>query len=189
MDWQQWQAELEAAIARLTDLETTSSVDGNRLLSAADIALIHRLEEEIGQSLPADFIEFYEHFGGLRLPDIWNSYFIMPVEHLLQFPTPRQLHSPEYNGRILIFGSDAGGQYFCIFFGVENQPVLYLPDALWEDIICSYSVIGGRYLSPKWLAPDFSGFLQRVLEDTRAYVRNDPDWEYMDHGLYDQRNL
>jgi hypothetical protein len=90
---------------------------------------------------------------------------------------------------MLIFGSDAGGHSFCIFFGTETQSILYLPNTLWEDDQCIYGVVAGKYLSPKWLAPDFSTFLQRVLDDTKAYIRNDPNWQYMDRGLYDQKSL
>lgn len=180
---------MQEQIEKLQDLETTFSYEKNYLLPTSEGPLIRRLEEALGQTLPADFVEFYQRFDHLSLPDVWNSYFVSSLDEMLRFPTPRQLQSPEYRGRMLIFGSDVGGQYFCIFFGAEAQPILYLPDALWEDDLCVYQVISGRYLSPKWLAPDFSTFLQRILEDTKAYIRDDPDWQYMDHGLYDQRSM
>ncbi len=193
MDWNRWQAELEAQIPHLR----RDSLKPDRLLPPQDSNLIHQIEQIIERKLPSDFVEFYQRYGGLDLPDVWNSYRIRPLEELLQGMfrngswTPGQIQSPEYNGQILIFGADCGGQSFCIFFDdkSETQPILYLPDAYWNDDVCEYSIIAGKYIGPKWLAPDFSTFLERILEDTKAYVREDPDWEYMDHDLYDEKNL
>ncbi|MEP7294434.1 MAG: hypothetical protein ABI835_21770, partial [Chloroflexota bacterium] len=74
-------------------------------------------------------------------------------------------------------------------FGVETQPILYLPNTLWKDDLCIYEAIGDSYLGPKWLAPNFSGFLQRLLEDVKAYLQDDPNWKYMDHDLYKQKRV
>ncbi|HVU10709.1 MAG TPA: SMI1/KNR4 family protein [Phototrophicaceae bacterium] len=189
MDWQQWQFQIEQQISKLKDLETTFHEADNRLLPATKQTSLVQLETKLGRSLPSDFIEFYQRFDGLRLPDVWNSYFVDTVEQILRVPSPSQLESPRYNGRMLIFGSDSGGNHFCIFFGAESQPVLYLPNTLWEQDRCLYEAIGGLYLSPKWLAADFSGFFQRILDDTKAFIRNDADWKYMDHDLYRQKSL
>jgi hypothetical protein len=189
VDWESWQTEIEEQIRKLQGLETTFSYEKNYLLPAKSSVSIRQFKQQIGYTLPDDFVEFYQRFDEVSLPDVWNSYFVSSLEQILRFPTPNQLQSPEYNGRMLIFGSDAGGNSFCIFFGAETQPILYLPATVWEDDLCIYQVVGGKYLSPKWLAQNFSAFLQRVLDDTKAYIRNDSDWQYMDYGLYDQKNI
>ncbi len=189
MDWQRWQFELEQQIEALSVKNQYFVEAENRILPVTKQAAIMQLETRLGLKLPDDFVEFYTRFDGLRLSSVWNAYFIDTVDHMLQFPSPTILESPEYQGRIQMFGADGGGQNFCIFFGAEAQSILYLPDALWDDNVCDYSVINGTYIGPKWLAADFSGFLQRILEDAKAYMRDDADWKYMDDGLYDHKSL
>jgi hypothetical protein len=141
---------------------------------------IHEFKNLGQMDFSAEFIEFYSKCGGLDLPSIWNGYFIFTPPKISQLfasqNVPTKVISENYNGSIMVFGSDGGGNLFAAY---ENA-VLYLPHAIISNQIITYSYTP----KPLLLSEEFNDFLERLLADTIAFIKRDPTWVYMDKDLY-----
>lgn len=176
MNLKAWMQELDIEIAKLSKIDFGYPQSVNKI-HLPDNTGLELLRQSV--SIPAQLEAFYKECGGITLNDVWNGYHIYtPVKIFksIELGEPTKTIG-SINSDIVSFGSDIGGHRLVITVGAINE-VLYLPHGLLEHGVFEETT------QIKVIAPDFFGFLQRLLDDTKAYVRGDEDWSYMDHDLY-----
>jgi len=127
-------------------------------------------------TVPPHLDRLYSLCDGMSLPDVHIGYFLDAASRTA---TAADRGEPtvvvrESEFPIHVFGSDGGGGRFAL--ALHDGSVYYLP--------ASGAVEAGRFIedgaSPaRVLATSVSEFLNRLLEDVRAFVRGDGRHEYM----------
>ncbi|MGB4773627.1 MAG: SMI1/KNR4 family protein [Daejeonella sp.] len=132
--------------------------------------------KEVLQNLPVDFQLFYKLCDGIMMPDVYNGYFIDTLERLSTTDVrgePSQILDSSVD--ILVFGSDGGGGRFAIDH--KSGEVYYLP----SGGSIRYGVFS--FLSSKdapiLIAKNFNYFIERLLNDVRAFLQEDKQWAYL----------
>ena len=147
-----------------------------KLISRIDTKLINDFTSTMNIELPDELRAFYLNCGGLRMADVHNGYFLMELTTImdaskLELPTKV---SGMYNEAVIPIGSDGGGNLFVLRVGQEKD-VLFLQEVGVED---STADIDDKNC---WIvAKSFNGFLERLLLEARAFLRNDSTWKYLD---------
>ncbi|MCA0456353.1 MAG: SMI1/KNR4 family protein [Chloroflexi bacterium] len=178
MNLKAWIHELEIEIAKLSKIDFGYPHSINKI-DPPDLIGLELLHQSV--NIPAQLETFYRECGGVKLNDIWNGYLIYSPQSILksiEIGEPIKVVG-SINSDVVPFGSDIGGHRIVIKSGSTNE-VLYLPHG---------DLVNGIYEETtrvKIISPDFFGFLERLLGDTKAYVRGDEKWSYMDKNLYDQ---
>ncbi|MCC6612995.1 MAG: SMI1/KNR4 family protein [Anaerolineae bacterium] len=175
MDLQAWLDE----IAQQIEIRKRSEPDlyQTQVFPPVPSETLDTLIELVGPAFPKQLEAFYRVCGGLDLGSFYNCYFILRPRKLAELQKeseywPRAIEG-SIAGPILPFGFDIAGQLFALRLGASEQ-ALFLPTNLIEDHVYYEDV-----LKIKAVADDFFGFLDRLLEDVKAYNRNDEDWVYM----------
>ena len=173
MDWVAWLRQLDDCLRTLREIDLGYPQGENVALSPPDPASLEALIARAGLDPRAPIIAFYRACGGLSLPDVYNGYFIGSPDQLLGtlVDEPRRLADP-FSCDILVFGWDGGGGRFALGTTGDGQ-VLHLGDGAVRD-----GVFDGED-AVRVVAPDFPSFLERLLADVEAFVRDDRKWEYL----------
>jgi hypothetical protein len=147
----------------------------NHLFAPENTQLINQYSKMTGFEIPSQIKDFYQFCGGLKLRNVHNSYFIYRLSFVLNTPKdylPLRIDT-EHGHRILPFGDNIGGEYFAISVD-DGDKILYLQEALIDNGVY-YSWPDSIYT----VAPDFYTFLELIIEDTKAELRNDKTWKFM----------
>jgi len=104
-------------------------------------------------------VEFFDAVEEVSLPDVWNGYFLGPVDRVIRAyadESPRFITVEAELLEVLTVGSDGGGALFCVSLE-EPAPTFRLDEA---------SIRDGVAAAPpgfvRQLAPDFPGFLDAI---------------------------
>jgi hypothetical protein len=141
---------------------------------------VKALEEAAAVSLPDDYRAFLLQCGSLSAMDMFNGYALL--EHtvvlgimLEQVEVPRRVVRHPRPAPILPVAADGGGNLFLLAAEAPftvwkwNHEIGAAEDgALPED---------SPALTP--IGSTFSGFLRRIVEDWRHFVRDDREWPYI----------
>jgi hypothetical protein len=123
-------------------------------------------------------LSFYRRHDGASFPDLWNGYFISPVWHLLRTRVDIPVRVEGSLGReILSIASDGGGNLMALSLSQKKDILFLPPGSIRDSIYCD-----SPQKPMRLLAKDFDGFLERLLEDLRAFVERTPGWQFMDGG-------
>jgi hypothetical protein len=178
MDISNWLNEIEGDIEQLKSSGREITEDGNIIYPAPEPNIfnefISRLNS-IGIGIDSQIVSLYKECNGIYLTDVYNGYFIWPLEILLRNLNtlgPTRISAP-YNYNILVFGDDGGGEGFALRAD-GSEEILFLPEGLIENFTydAEDKVI-------KVISKNFYGFLIRLQADFRAHLANDPSWVYM----------
>ena len=173
MDLTTWQRRMNEAIASLEEINFGYPLGGNQLLPPASSESLALLSADAGLDADSALLGFYRHCGGVSLPDVWNGYSVHPPElvvRTLSLSGPRRITGPHAR-QVVPFGSDGGGGTFLIGTG-KSEEVLYVGAAAVEDV-----TMDGE--TAEVVAESFTEFLERLLEDTEAFVEDREGWTYM----------
>jgi hypothetical protein len=159
------------------NLDRDAAING--LAPAATLEDLASLKARFPSRDLTQLLSFYSRCDGASLPDLWNGYLISPIWHLLQVrdDIPVRVEG-SLSREILPFGSDGGGNLMALSLG-QQKDILFLPLGSIRDSIYRDS----PQAPMKLLAKDFDGFLERLLEDLRAFVSRTPGWQFMDGGI------
>jgi hypothetical protein len=129
----------------------------------------------IGHGVPTGIAEFFDVVEEVSLPDVWNGYFVGPVDRVIsayESESPRSITVDGGVHEVLVIGSDGGSALYCSAMR-EPGPVFRLDQV---------SIRHGIGTTPpgftRELAPDFPGFLDAlaVAIDTSAQGLRPPDF-------------
>jgi hypothetical protein len=177
-DWDSWSREIHHLSGKIGKIQSDNNTESNGLASPATLEDLASLKARFSGRDLTQLLSFYSRSNGATFPDLWNGYFIHPVRLLLRAreDIPVRVEG-SLSREILPIGSDGGGNLIALSLGLQKD-ILYLPHGLIEDRIYRDS----PPMRMKVLAEDFDGFLNRLLEDLRAFVDGTPGWQYMDGG-------
>jgi hypothetical protein len=130
---------------------------------------------ELHSPVPTDAVvpealrPLYAVCGGASMPDVWNGYFIQSADKLALnkqrgLPT-RIARTPAIE--IAVFGSDGGGGSYVL--GLADGAVYYLPS--WGDAVENNVYVADERMGTPRISASVIGFLQRLLADVEAFVR------------------
>ena len=177
MDIQEWIEQIKIELDALQKFDHGGFMSReNKLLDPPDPKLIEDFSSKMSIQLPDELKDFYLNCGGLRMADVHNAYFLMELTTImdadkLELPTKV---SGMYNEVVIPIGSDGGGNLFVLRIGQEKD-VLYIQEPWVEDSTAIIDDIDTRVV-----ADSFNGFLERLLLEARAFLRNDSTWKYLD---------
>lgn len=175
---QAWFDSLRTLLDEMTRVEFSYPVGNNRILPARPTADVERAVAEAGLTEVEAVLEFYRRCDGVSLPGVHNGYFLHPVERL-RSRTPESVPSRiigPYTGEIIIIGSTSGGELFAVRKGTFD--LLYLPLG---PLRCG--VYDGSMTKVCVVGVTFVNFLDRLLADVRAFVRNTPGHPFIPAGV------
>ncbi|RNL80994.1 SMI1/KNR4 family protein [Nocardioides marmorisolisilvae] len=138
----------------------------NRVVSATRPGGV-ALRDALGVRAPAAVVEFFDAIEEVSLPDVWNGYFLGPVDWVLAAYSGREPGLIELDGvqhEVLVVGADGGGALYCVVLG-EHPLVVRLDQVTIRD--------GIARTPPGFtqeLAPDFAGFLEALAIAIEASV-------------------
>ena len=133
------------------------------------------IAHELDGRVPSAVVEFFDAVEEVSLPDVWNGYFLGPVDRVIDAyvdASPRFITVDGEVLEVLTVGSDGGGALYCVCLN-EPAPVFRLDQA---------SIQGGVATTPpgfvRQLAPDFPGFLDAlaVAVESSAQGREPPSF-------------
>lgn len=168
---------MESELKKLTDVDL-GYPSGVNMVYPADLSGLEELTHVL--KIPEQLEAFYRECGGIKLSNIWNGYSVSSPQNIVKGIASGEptIVSGSQAGRVITFGSDGGGNLLALRNEEANE-VLYLPLGIIED-----GMFDGEWTPVKVLSQDFFGFLERLLADTKAFVRGDEQWEYMDKNLH-----
>ena len=173
-----WLSEIEQDIEQLKKSGRVLTKDGNLVYPAPKVdtlkEFVSRLNS-LGIGEDAHIISFYKMCNGLYLADVYNGYFIWPIEIVirnLDTIGPTKVSAP-YDYKILGFGDNGGGERFALRIDRDGE-VLFLPEGAVQDFTYEAEDKAIRVISK-----DFLGFLTRLQADFRADLSGDSSWVYL----------
>jgi hypothetical protein len=118
--------------------------------------------------------DLYLACDGINMPDVHNGYFVKPLDKLLKFDPASEPETVLLESRIpvLSIGSTGGGGLFVV--DRESGRVLLLPTGR----LCEGCYDGGSS-KVEVIAGSIPVFLERLLEDATAFVRDQHDHRYL----------
>lgn len=174
MDYQNWAYRVNALLSELMMIDFGYPLEENVLNppagrdELADSLCLAGLAEE--SSLKG----FYEVCNGFSWPDVWNGYFIRPVDVIAKVSDSYDVRRVEGQvvGDVVIVGSSGGGDLFAI--RKQEMDVLLLPAGRIEN---------NTYYDPdsriRIVASSFCNFAEMLLEDLYAFVHDIADHTYI----------
>lgn len=180
MNLQNWYDEMSSLTDQIKAKERAKGLSGERIssnevLPVEDVALFAQVEERYGTKIPEQIAHFWRHCGGLDLTEVYNSYFIWSLSMMMRTQmeyVPLYIDS-KAGKRILTFGSDIGGELFAVDMEDGGKILFLQTNGVADNVYHSYE--GSVHV----IAPDFYTFLERIVEDTKAELRGDPNWKFM----------
>jgi hypothetical protein len=142
----------------------------NRVVPASGREDLQALEAEFGDRVPVDIAAFFGAVAAVRLPDLWNGYFIGPtiwITDLHKTGEPRYVRSGGETREVMIVASNGGGVLYAVPVPAGG-PVLVLPNGAIEDGV--YSADQPVHA----VAADFTGFLERLTTAALTEEACDP---------------
>lgn len=115
------------------------------------------LQHQVGGRVPVAIVEFFDAVEAVSLPDVWNGYFLGPVDRVVSAYVDEGPRSITVEGElqaVLLIGSDGGGALYCASME-EPAPVFRLDQVSIRDGVATTPPGFTRRL-----APDFPGFLE-----------------------------
>jgi hypothetical protein len=179
MPLEKWIAEMKLQIVALRQIDLGYPQGNNEILPPKDLDLLRALSDRLQIDVPNSLADFYHHCGGLRLPDVWNGYFVFTLSATLKGidrGNPTTL-AKTVDSKIIPFGCDVGGNLFALNTTGTNQALFLRPGLI------EHGVFEGAQNAIKVVGDDFDHFLERLLADTKAFVAdpgNQDGWRYMD---------
>lgn len=175
----EWKARLARLLEELAALDLGYPAGESRLGPPAGQAELDALADAVALREAAPLCAFYRVCAEVQLPDVHNGYFILPPRLVFrgwQTGEPRRLSGP-YARDILSIGGDGGGGRFALDRDGGGE-VLHLGAGSVRDGLFDGGEREGHRLVTV-LAPDLPAFLDRMLADVDAFLRDDRDWPYM----------
>ena len=169
---------MELDIERLNKSGRILTEDGNIINPVPNKTIFNEFIttlSTLGIESDSQIVSLYKLCNGIYLTDIYNGYFIWPLEILLRnfrADGPTRISAP-YDYKILGFGDDGGGQHFVLRTD-GSEEVLLLPEGSVKDF--TYDVYNQVI---KVIAKDFYGFLTRLQTDVRADLNGYTAWQFM----------
>ena len=119
-----------------------------------------RLSEDLKPDAvaPPAVVEFFDAVGEVRLPDVWNGYFIGPVSRVIATYADRAPRWLKLHGRqveILVIGSDGGGALYVVGTGEDGGVLRVEEGAITDGVLGAATDDQLRELSTT-----FAGFLE-----------------------------
>jgi hypothetical protein len=154
------------------DIESTysHSPDGNEIVLAHGENELRPLREQLGDRLPARLAAFFGRVAEVRLPDLWNGYFIGPPTWsagLHEAAEPRFVRTHETTDEVVVIASNGGGVLYAATLP-SGGPILVLPNGGIENgVYDARDVLG---FGP--VADGVDEFVRRLAE---AASRGDAD--------------
>jgi len=178
MNINRWLNEIQKDIELLKQSRRRLTKDGNVVYPEPKanifIEFISRLNN-LGIGDDAQIAAFYKTCNGVYLTDVYNGYFIWPLEIIignLDTIGPTKISDP-YGYNILAFGDTGGGERFALRTD-DGEDVLFLPEGAVQDF-----TYDAEDKAIKVVSTDFFGFLTRLQSDFRAELARDSSWVYM----------
>jgi hypothetical protein len=176
MDLTAWREQMQRAIDDLADVELLYPKGRHVIFPPAGPRDLEELAVHVKPAVPGELAEFYRMCDGLRLPDVHNGYSIASAASVCRYirqGEPTRVSDRTPSG-VVMFGSDGGGGRFAL--RTEGQPeVLYLPN--WGAV--DHGMFDAALAPTEVLAPSLEGFLNRLIDDVRAFTRGDANWNFM----------
>lgn len=124
-----------------------------------------------------ELLAFYGSCDGLSWPDVHNGIFVESVERLSCAkergePDKLVVRDSDQIIRILVIGSDGGGNRFCI--DESNGRVWRVSGGLLEN-----RVLEADSKTVVLVAASFLQFLNRLREDLRAFINGDQEHQFV----------
>ena len=174
-----WKAQLAQLLEEFAALDLGYPAGESRLGLPASQAELDALANAVALREEAPLYAFYRVCAEVQLPDVHNGYFILPPRLVLrgwQSGEPRRLSGPHAR-EILSFGGDGGGGRFALDRDGDGE-VLHLGEgAVHDGLFDGDEREDHRPVTV--LAPDLPAFLDRMLVDVDAFLRDDREWTYM----------
>ena len=132
---------------------------GDNVVMPAKRASGDVLRDGLQGRAPSAVADFFDIIEEVTLPDVWNGYFLGPVERVVSAhvdESPRYIDIGPERSEVLVVGSDGGGALYCALVR-EPAPVFRLDQV---------SIRQGVATTPpgcvRQLAPDFPAFLDAL---------------------------
>ncbi len=174
-DFQAWQAQIEQLLEELAEIDFGYPLGSNELRPARSPDHIQQTLAACGINQHADLFHFYNVCNGLSWPDVHNGYFVDSIESLAA------AHSKSYavnrirgeeDFEVAPIGSMGGGELFVL--RKDNGNLLLLPPGSIVDRI--YDNTDAQATT---VAPTFTAFTKRLLEDLEAFVHDTDEYSYL----------
>jgi hypothetical protein len=119
-------------------------------------------------------LDLYSACDGISMPDVHTGYFIKPLRKVLEYDPASEPRTVllETEIQVLPIGSTGGGDLFVV--ERESGRVLILPPGPLHE-----GRYDGRHTKVRVIAEDISRFLDRLLDDAAAFVRDERGHQYL----------
>jgi hypothetical protein len=164
--------QVRAQIRALSALDVGYPQGENRLVpQRAPREAVESALERLGLGRFEQVRQFYQSFESLSLPDVHNGIFLHDAERALALIARGEPTRLEGGERIALVGSDGGGNSFAV--RLADGAVLRLHGKSDGGVLIPSP--GGA----KIVASDFTAFVDRVLADLVAFIRDDRDHDWL----------
>ena len=172
---------LRTAAERVPLLDSVCPLSAPRFGPGCCDGELSELDGGFKPGLPADYLEYLSLCRRIDAADVFNGYFIDSPLTIArpqrQDGVPRFLHvgggATMQEIFVISMGSDGGGNLFFMGTSAVGQGQIWKWNHETEVRFDGMAKDGLTLL-----APDFSGFLERMAEDWEHFVAGDHDWEY-----------
>ena len=168
--------QLGRAVAGMSRLDLGYPMAEHQIRPPSPPAELERLRRAVAD-VPPQVMEYYSLCDGAALPDVQNGYFLDSIKTVLaarDIGEPTAISGPN-GGKVLVIASDGGGGRFAVRLSEPVGEVIYLP----SDGGLYDGVFNGTMARVVVVAPDLAGFILRLTEDVKAFVRGDEGWKYL----------
>jgi len=174
MHLSEWLRTMQCLLNELATIDFGYPMGQNIVVPPLDSVSADQLVAQAGLSSQRQIVEFYGVCGGLSLPAVHNGYFLQGLSLIADERRKDQpaLGTGPLGGSIVTLGSDGGGGQFAL--RRRERDMLHLPPGR-----IPAGVYEGDSVAVKPVAPDFFCFLDRILSDVRAFVRDTPGHRFM----------
>jgi SMI1 / KNR4 family (SUKH-1) len=172
---------LRVAAERIPLLDAAYPLSAPRFGPGCCDGELAELDSGFNQGLPADYLEYLSLCRRIEAADVFNGYFLdspLTVGRVQREDgVPRFLHVDSgptmQEVLVLSIGSDGGGNLFFMGTSAAGRGQIWK----WSheaEVRSDGMAKDGLTL----LAPDFSGFLERMAQDWEHFAEDDRDWQY-----------
>jgi hypothetical protein len=129
---------------------------------------------EAGLDRISGLSDLYSACDGISMPDVHNGYFIKPLRKVLGYDLTSEPKTVLLDNEIpvLSIGSTGGGSLFVV--DREGGRVLLLPPGSLRD-----GRYDGRHTKVEVVAQNIPLFLDRLIDDAAAFVRDEHGHQYL----------
>jgi hypothetical protein len=141
--------------------------------------VVRRELSRVGLEQVTSIVEFYSSCDGVSLRNVHNGYSIHSVTRLQTLgpqSEPDEITGP-FADKVVMLGSSGGGDLFV--FRRTYSDVLLLPPGPLHAGVYDGSLYVGTPAEVKLVGRNFEDFLEVLLADVRAFVKNTPGYRFM----------